>query len=126
MDKAGFEDLYCEDLNLYETANILNDAKVVIGLHDAGLGNIIFCRPGTTVFELFGWHYMREYWCMAESSGLNYAAVSCHGPDRQPINWPDLNWSDLKRNYSHKEINAADIYIPPALFEKSLKSLGIL
>jgi len=121
LDKAGFEEVLCEDLNLYEAANILSNAEVVMGLHGAALANLIFCRPGTTVIELFGWHYMREFWFMAETCSLNYAAVSCRGPDKQPI-----NWSDLKRNYSHEEINAADIYISPDHLETSFKSLGIL
>jgi len=60
LDKVEFETVFCEDLKLYDVVNILNNAEVVMGLHGAGLANLIFCRLGTTVVELFGWHYSRE------------------------------------------------------------------
>ncbi len=45
-----FSDQHMPSVN--ETAKLFNRAFMVIGLHGAGLSNLIFSRPGTVVFEI--------------------------------------------------------------------------
>ncbi len=45
-----FSDKHMPSVN--ETAKMFNRAFMVIGLHGAGLSNLIFSRPGTVVFEI--------------------------------------------------------------------------
>ena len=41
------------ELSIQEQANIFSNADLVIGLHGAGLTNIVFCKIGTKVVEIF-------------------------------------------------------------------------
>ena len=47
----GFDDVWLEDMSLAEQIALFQQAKVVLGVHGAGLTNIIHCRPGTLVVE---------------------------------------------------------------------------
>ncbi len=47
----GFEDVWLEDMSLAEQIALFQQAKIILGVHGAGLTNIIHCRPGTLVVE---------------------------------------------------------------------------
>ncbi|MDG1992257.1 MAG: glycosyltransferase family 61 protein [Pirellulales bacterium] len=49
--KHGFDDVWLEDMSFAEQIALFQQAKVVLGVHGAGLTNIIHCRPGTLVVE---------------------------------------------------------------------------
>lgn len=52
MLRAGFIVLEPGRARIEETADLLSRAEVVTSMHGAGLGNLIFCRPGARVVEL--------------------------------------------------------------------------
>jgi len=52
MLHAGFVALEPGRARIEEIADLLSRAETVASLHGAGLGNLVFCRPGTRVFEL--------------------------------------------------------------------------
>lgn len=52
MLRAGFVALEPGRARIEEIAGLLARAETVVSLHGAGLGNLVFCRPGTRVFEL--------------------------------------------------------------------------
>ncbi|KAF4678082.1 hypothetical protein FOL47_005361 [Perkinsus chesapeaki] len=63
-----------------EAVELFSRAAVVVGVHGAGLSNILFCRKGTAVIELgfatpLSWHYMY----LAEALGLRYERVLVDG-----------------------------------------------
>jgi hypothetical protein len=49
---AGFIALEPGRAGIEEIAGLLARAETVVSLHGAGLANLLFCRPGTRVFEL--------------------------------------------------------------------------
>lgn len=52
LDRYGFEIVRLRELTFRSQAELFSAAMVVIGPHGAGLGNAVFCQPGTTMVEL--------------------------------------------------------------------------
>jgi Glycosyltransferase 61 len=53
----GFEKVLMEDYPLLEQAAMFNQADCIVMPTGGNLANLVFCRPGTTVVELFGMNY---------------------------------------------------------------------
>jgi capsular polysaccharide biosynthesis protein len=59
-----------------EQMAIFNNAKVIIGAHGASFANILWCRPGTHLIELFPRNYHPPYYrYLAEVLGIKYSAI---------------------------------------------------
>ena len=59
--------------SMYIALSLFGSANVVIGIHGAGLSNVLFCKPGTTLIEFgftnpMGSHFEH----VAKSLGMNY------------------------------------------------------
>ncbi len=73
LKAEGFEIVNAERLTVTEQASLFAGAKVVMGPHGAGLTNIVFCKPGTVVIDLFAPEWINPcYWIIAENIGLRY------------------------------------------------------
>lgn len=74
MAKAyGFERFEARGDNHAEQVRLFSHADVVIGVHGAGLGNLLFCRPGTEVIELFPENFTKStYLWLCKRIGLDY------------------------------------------------------
>jgi capsular polysaccharide biosynthesis protein len=73
LEKVGFEKVILEDLSLQEQANLFAGSEFIIAPHGGGLSNLMFCRPGTFVLEIFAPDYVNPcYWQMASVVGLQY------------------------------------------------------
>jgi capsular polysaccharide biosynthesis protein len=58
-----------------EQVSIFNRATVVIGAHGAGLTNLVFCKPGTILYEMMPSFYTNPcYRRLAQAAGLTYCA----------------------------------------------------
>jgi len=65
-----------DDLTIADQANIFYDADIVIAPHGAALTDLVFCRPGTKVFERFSPNYLKdEYSDLGRATGLRHVAV---------------------------------------------------
>lgn len=65
--------------SIAEQYRLYNNAQFIIGPHGASFANILWCEPGTHLFELFANDYMPEYFrYMAQVLGLRYTAY-CYG-----------------------------------------------
>jgi hypothetical protein len=53
LKNLGFTILHASKLPLVDQIEAFRQAKVVLSAHGAGLTNILFCRPGTTLIEIF-------------------------------------------------------------------------
>lgn len=63
-----------------EQVAIYQNAEFIIGPHGASFVNILWCQPGTHLFELFAPTYFPDFYRnMAEQLGLRYSAYF-HGP----------------------------------------------
>ncbi|MDF9799693.1 capsular polysaccharide biosynthesis protein [Catalinimonas alkaloidigena] len=62
-----------EEYRVLEQAEIFYHAKVIIGLHGAGLTNIVYCKSNTTLIEIFNPAYVEPLYChMANLLELKY------------------------------------------------------
>lgn len=74
LKEAGYVAVYPEDHSFSEQVAFFQGAESVVGLHGAGLTNILFCQPGTRVLEVFAPDYVHPcYWPIAARLGLPYA-----------------------------------------------------
>jgi hypothetical protein len=91
----GFRSITPESMSVTEQAKSFARAACVIGPHGAGLTNLVFCKAGATVVELFNRRYVPpHYWLLSNRRELNYYCVIADpGGEKarekeQPQTWP--------------------------------------
>ena len=114
LQKAGFSIIQAEDYSFQEQIAIFQKAEVVVAPHGSGLSNIAFCKPGTTVVDLFSSNFVVPcFWTIANNCGLNYYFLY----DGEKDNFP----------YSpYWEGKATDIVFPKEKLQRLLSNLGLL
>jgi len=76
LKPLGFETVDCDVLNLADQEKYFESAETIVGIHGAGLTNLIHCQKGANVIEVFGpgfKHFFYRY--LSEIFGLGYQAV---------------------------------------------------
>jgi hypothetical protein len=82
LSERGFESVDCGKMSVQEQAEVFGSAEVVVGAHGAALTNLVFCRPGTLVVELFSPAYVNPcYRDLCIAANLRHAAVIGNGKD---------------------------------------------
>lgn len=79
LERLGFVTVHPEMHTVAEQARLFNGARVIVGLHGSGFANLVFCRPGATVVELFEPHPTRTtnaYWVLSRQAGVRYYGLS--------------------------------------------------
>jgi hypothetical protein len=73
-------------LSVVEQIRAFATAELIVAPHGAGLANIIFASPGSTLVELFpAGCLLPDYWRLASSvPGMGYRYVSAFGGPRRP------------------------------------------
>jgi hypothetical protein len=80
LEKEGFEKCELSKLSVNDQIRLFSSTSFVVGPHGAGLGNIIFCREGTRVLELFDPGYVHPImWMQVPSLELQYGYVLGEG-----------------------------------------------
>lgn len=80
LEPRGFDRLRLETLSWEDQVAAFRHAKIIVGPHGAGLANLVFCRPGTRVVELFQRSYVNGgYWRLATLGELDYRPVVTSG-----------------------------------------------
>lgn len=84
---AGFEIIDLD--NISDPQKLFSEARLVIGAHDAGLANLAFCQPNTSVLEFLPTdHIFPYYYTLAESGRLRYSyLVGQSAANRPPGSW---------------------------------------
>lgn len=111
----GFSVVTCGALSVREQAWLFHKADAIVGLHGAALTNLIFCRSGTRILEVFPQHWSPLcYFSMARLIGCEHrfltAATSGRSPaqlrnDRRVV--PETSaaqWADLEVPLDRLEI----------------------
>ena len=107
----GFETAELEGLALPDQASLFGSAEVVVAPHGAGLTNLVFCREGTVVIDLFAPTYVNPcYWVVAETLGLKYHYLIGEGNRPTDGTDPDRKSDDIKVDTSalRRLLNIAD------------------
>jgi len=75
LEEAGYHVTAMEGMSVVEQAQLLARADVLISPHGGALTNMVFCRPGIQVVELFGRHVYPFYYGLAQMCGHEYHAI---------------------------------------------------
>ena len=90
----GFETFTASDTNHPDQIARFRAADTVVAVHGAGLTNLLFCRPGTQVIEIFPGNFVKSpYWMLARRLGLGYRPVfggPGDGQDRFDVDLAEL------------------------------------
>ncbi len=114
LKKLEFTIVALEDLGLTEQVRLFAQAEIIISLHGSGLTNLIFCRAGTKVVELFSPHYIRHYyWLISQILNLEHYYLVGEGLACYPIR---------QLMYSHPLTE--DLVVPLAPLQRLLMRLG--
>ena len=71
--EATVVDFIPERHSVADQARAFHEADVVIGVHGAALGNLLFCRPGTHVVEILSPRFLAtHYWHLSVMMSLEY------------------------------------------------------
>lgn len=76
LAERNFEIFEANDRNHRKQIAQFASAKTVVAVHGAGLTNLLFCRPGTRVIEIFPGNFVKSpYWWMCRQLGLQHVPV---------------------------------------------------
>ena len=78
LDRYEFESVFLEDYEIQDQIKLLQETKIVVSCHGAGLTNILFMQPDTKVIELKANN--NDYWCffsLARLANLKYSYLLC-------------------------------------------------
>jgi len=78
LSRYDFETVYLEGMSMVDQILLFQSAEFIIGVHGAGLANLLFCEPGTKVIELMPSVEMRPFfWLISEKLDLVYGLQFC-------------------------------------------------
>jgi capsular polysaccharide biosynthesis protein len=73
LDRYGFKEAKFEAMSVRQQASAMASCEVIVAPHGGGLSNLVFCRPGTKVIEIFSPELVAGYfWKISAQLGLDY------------------------------------------------------
>jgi len=88
LRSRGFKIYTLEEMSMDEQIRLFNTAKVVVAPHGAGLSNITFCKPGTSIIEIFTPNWIKDcYWRISNHCNLDYHSLVGEG-----VTWDGMRW----------------------------------
>lgn len=107
LRSRGFRIVTLAGMSVAEQARLFAGADTVVSIHGAGLTNILFCRPGTTLLEIFPHRWTSlSYFKLAEIRCMKYFYLNAEDPS-DPTS-PENLASTLAVSSAHK----ADLTVP--------------
>ena len=92
----GFRIVEAGRLDFAGQIELFAAADIIIGAHGAGLANMVFCAPGTTVIEYMAPRYVFGCWHnLADRCGLDYHLIGGSDLDLEI----DHGWSHQKDDF---------------------------
>ena len=74
--KKGFSIYKVGELDLFKQIFLFNNAKIIIGAHGAAFANLIFCKKGTKVIEIFPKNHPNlVFKKISKFKNLNYTSI---------------------------------------------------
>jgi capsular polysaccharide biosynthesis protein len=75
LSKNGFLIVNLASYSLSDQILLFENARVIVGSHGAGMANLVYCKPGTRVLEIFHLNHIETmYWGIATQGSLDYRA----------------------------------------------------
>lgn len=92
LDRCDIDIVALEDMPFIAKVQLLNEARLVVGPLGGGMGNVVFCQPGTKVVELMPpSRSVDDNWRVCDNVGLEYWNISA--PELEARR-SDLEWID--------------------------------
>ena len=112
LEPLGFQTVICEENSLAQNMSLFDGAEAIFAPHGAGLSNIVFCKPGTKVIELFNqdWH-PEVFWQLSEAIGLSHYCL--------------LGQNSTVPRKGAKGPQHENIHLDPKALKKMLKLAGL-
>ena len=105
---AGFKTVCLEEYSFAQQVGLFASADAVVGVHGAGLSNLVFARPGITVIEMVAPTFINHcYKNLAEALQLNYREIVGELPARP-----------------RKRCEEDDVWVEAAALRKALEQSG--
>jgi capsular polysaccharide biosynthesis protein len=115
LDKHGFETITLTGRPLSDQIQLFAEASHVIGVHGAGLTNILFSNQHCRVIEILPpFVATKAYWLLASALGQSYSGLIAEDSE-----FPLPNYADWVHN---AQFNDRDVIIPLDRLEKMLKT----
>jgi capsular polysaccharide biosynthesis protein len=91
LQKLGFEKVYFEQLSFLEQIQLMRETKVFLGVHGAGMTNMLFLQNSARIIELLNEEHGDPcYFLLASCLGLAYYCAPCTGLNRELANQSDM------------------------------------
>jgi len=92
FEKNGFTVYYLENYDLLQQISIISSARVIAGIHGAGLTNLIWMEKNCTVLDIVNENYWTEaYFKASFISGVKYESYVYEGTYSSKLNLQELN-----------------------------------
>ena len=75
LKKKNFTIIRLSDLNFEEEVKLFNEVEIAVGLHGAGLTNLVWCNKNSKVIELKSKYTTKVYGNLAAQNKINYKAL---------------------------------------------------
>lgn len=86
LEEIGFQIIFLEQHSLFEQIEIISSARILVGVHGAGLTNMIWMKEESIVIDIVDAQYWTEcYHRLAEICGLEYEVQIMQGTDKLEI-----------------------------------------
>ena len=108
LKSFGYEIHYFEEYQLQKQIEILKESKFLIGLHGAGLTNMLFMPTNSNILELRikADSHNNCYFSLASDLGMNYFYQLCEGTNSEThFSDVEVSLEELKRNIELMEIH---------------------
>lgn len=84
LESKGFKKYNLSNMSFTNQVTLFSEAKIVVGVHGAGLANLVFAPKGTIVFELFSNKYQPNIFESISILGdLNYNKIVCEADNTE-------------------------------------------
>ena len=119
LKKNGFKIISTSQYDVLDQINFYANAKIVLSPYGSGLANIIFCKPGTKVFEISP-HFTsindqnlsKRYEILCKLCNLNFHRFIADSVDVE-------KYDELSKKYIHKKILTESNYYKDMILKLS-------
>jgi capsular polysaccharide biosynthesis protein len=77
LSKLNFQIIYCEEMKVADQVRLFSEAAVIISSHGSALTNLVFCKQGTIVLDIFNESHINPcFWFISRIVDLDYHYMS--------------------------------------------------
>jgi capsular polysaccharide biosynthesis protein len=93
LKALNFIVVYCEQMTYSEQVRIFSEAKILVGIHGAGLVNQIYMPPGGKILEIRNYNFDSQPLCffdIAKACNLQYSYFIGMTQEKKGSHWEDI------------------------------------